>query len=85
MVMMTSQSTTIATLGLDQLATVTGGAGTPSQSQAELRQLAQQHCPTTYAKFKGAPQITRAMGERCLDEAGLGMFKGRLDQYFPRK
>ena len=84
--MTNSQSTTITTLGLDELAHVTGGAGAaPSESQAQLRQLAQQHCPATYNKFKGAPQITRAMGERCLDEAGLGMFKGRLDQYFPKK
>ena len=80
-----TNSQSITTLGLDELLSVTGGAGTPSQSQAKLRQLAQQHCPATYAKFKGAPQITRAMGERCLDEAGLGMFKGRLDQYFPKK
>jgi hypothetical protein len=84
MVMTNSQST-ITSLGLDELISVTGGAGTPAQSQAQLRQLAAQHCPTTYATFKGAPQITRAMGERCLDEAGLGMFKGRLDQYFPKK
>ena len=79
------QSTTITTLGLDELATVIGGAGTPAKGQTELRQLAAQYCPATYAKFKGAAQITRPMGERCLDEAGLGMFKGRLDQYFPKK
>jgi hypothetical protein len=68
------------------LITVTGGAGAPSQntSQQELRQMAQQYCPATYAKFKNAPQITRAMGERCLDEAGYGWAKGQLDRYFPR-
>ena len=82
--MMNSQ-TTITILGLDELTSVTGGASAPSKSQADLRQLAAQHCPTTYAKFKGAPQITRQMGETCLDEAGLGMFKGRLDKYFPKK
>ncbi len=84
MVMTNSQATTITTLGLDELATVTGGAGT-SASQAQLRQLAANYCPATYEKFKSSPQITRRMGERCLDEAGLGMFKGRLDQYFPKK
>ena len=84
MVMTNSQST-ITTVGLDELLSVTGGAGTRSQSQAELRQLAAQYCPATYAKFKRAPQITRKMGETCLDEAGLGMFKGRLDRYFPKK
>ena len=70
-----------------QLSTVMGGAGTAGggDSQAKLRKLAQSYCPTTYEKFKAAPEITRRMGERCLDEAGLGAFKGRLDQYFPRK
>jgi hypothetical protein len=81
--MTNSQPTAFITLGLDELTWITGGAA--SQSQTELRQMAQQYCPATYDKFKGAPQITRRMGERCLDEAGLGMFKGRLDQYFPPK
>jgi hypothetical protein len=56
---------------------VRGGAG-----QAELRALAQQYCPKTYARNRLAPMITRPMGERCLDEAGLGAFKSRLDEYF---
>lgn len=83
--MTNSQSTTITTLGLDELTTVTGGAQTAAQGQAQLRRLAQQYCPTTFAQNRNAPQLTRQMGERCLDEAGLGMFKGRLDQYFPRR
>jgi hypothetical protein len=81
-----TNSQTIEALSLDQLTAVTGGAaGAPSASQAELRQLAASHCPATYAQFKGAKTITRPMGEKCLDEAGLGMFKGRLDAYFPKK
>ncbi len=72
-------------LGLDELTCITGGAGAPQKSQAELRQLAQQYCPATYAQFSGRRTITRATGERCLDEAGLGMFKSRLDAYFPRR
>lgn len=82
---MTSQ--TIHPLDLDDLATTTGGAGTtpPAEaSQAELRELARTHCPATYRQFQNTPTLTRAMGEQCLDEAGLGMFKGRLDKYFPR-
>ena len=79
---MTSQANQLTVLDNDVIATVTGGA---AQSQAELRQLAQQHCPTTAAKFARTSQVTRQMGEACLDEAGLGMFKSRLDQYFPRK
>lgn len=82
--MTNSQSIAITTLGLDELTSVTGGAA-PSQSQAQLRDLASRYCPATYSQFKSAPQITRAMGERCLDEAGYGMFKGQLDQYFPKK
>ncbi|MBL0214782.1 MAG: hypothetical protein IPQ07_12975 [Myxococcales bacterium] len=82
-----SNSPSIQPLSPVQLSSVTGGAGTTGggDSQAQLRQLAQSYCPATYEKFKTAPQITRRMGERCLDEAGLGAFKGRLDQYFPRK
>lgn len=67
----------------DALITVTGGAGTTDANQAELRQMAQQYCPKTYAQNQNAPTITRAMGERCLDEAGYGWAKGRLDKYFP--
>jgi len=80
-----SNSQTITTLELDELAHITGGAAATTDSQAKLRQLASQYCPATYDKFKSAPQITRPMGERCLDEAGLGMFKGRLDAYFPKR
>lgn len=70
----------------DDLITVTGGAGRAAAdvNQQELRQMAQQYCPATYARFKNAPTITRAMGERCLDEAGYGWAKGQLDRYFPR-
>lgn len=71
----------------DELVTVTGGAGRSSvaadPNQAELRQMAAQHCPQTYAANKNARTLTRAMGERCLDEAGYGWAKGRLDKYFP--
>ncbi|MFN0252284.1 MAG: hypothetical protein ACKV2T_35745 [Kofleriaceae bacterium] len=72
-----------------ELATVTGGAGrgtetTQQTNQAELRELAQKYCPSTYARFKNVPEITRPMAERCLDEAGYGWARGRLDRYFPR-
>jgi hypothetical protein len=77
-------SASFSTLELDELTGITGGAGA-QKSQAELRQLAQQYCPATYSKFSANRTITRPMGERCLDEAGLGMFKSRLDAYFPRK
>jgi hypothetical protein len=74
----------------NELITVTGGAGrgaagTTNTSQAELRQMAQQHCPATFNRFKNAREITRPMAERCLDEAGYGWARGRLDQYFPPK
>ena len=73
-------------LDLSTLASVTGGAAGPSASQqAEFRQLAQNYCPATYARYKNAPQITRRMGEKCLDEAGYGGFKSYLDRYFPRQ
>ena len=75
-----SNSQSFTTIEIAQLAHVAGGA-----SQAELRQLAQQHCPATYQRFQSAHTITRPMAERCLDEAGLGMFRSRLDAYFPRK
>jgi hypothetical protein len=73
-------------LDLTALATVTGAAAAPSaDQQAEFRQLAQNYCPATYARYKNAPQITRRMGEKCLDEAGYGGFKSYLDRYFPRQ
>ena len=62
------------------LARTTGGT-----QQQELREMAKTYCPQTYAQHAGAKTITRAMGERCLDEAGLGTFKGQLDRYFPTK
>ena len=78
---------TLPTLAHDLLVTATGGTsrGPTAQQQAQFRQLAQQYCPQTYAQNQNARQITRSMGERCLDEAGLGMFKGQLDRYFPRR
>ncbi len=75
----------ITTLELSELSAVTGGAAPPKNSQAQLRSLAERYCPTTYEKFKTAPTITRRMGERCLDEAGYGAWKGSLDKYFPTK
>ena len=63
------------------LAAVSGGAA----DQVQLRQLAQQYCPSTFSKFKAAGKITRPMAETCLDEAHMGFAKGRLDQYFPPK
>lgn len=83
--MSNSQSNQLSSIH-DELVTVMGGAGrgaATDANQAELRQMAQQHCPVTYAKNKNAATITRAMGERCLDEAGYGWAKGRLDKYFP--
>lgn len=68
----------------DQLITVTGGAGSANTNQAELRQMAQQYCPQTYQRFKNVREITRPMAEKCLDEAGYGWARGRLDKYFPR-
>lgn len=73
-----SNSQSMPTLALSELAHVAGGA-----SQAELRQLAQQYCPATYQRFQSARTITRPMAETCLQEAGLGMFSSRLDAYFP--
>lgn len=66
-------------IDVHQLSGITGG-----RSQAELKQLARRHCPQTYAQYQHRP-ITRPIAERCLDEAGLGMFKGQLDRYFPRR
>ena len=72
-------------IDLDLLVTVAGGAAGPSaQQQAQFREMAKSYCPATYAQNRNAKQITRPMGERCLDEAGYGMFKGYLDRYFPR-
>ncbi len=64
-----------------QLVAATGGA---APGQTELRALAKDYCPEVYARFKNAKTITRPMGERCLDEAGYGMFKSKLDRYFPQ-
>lgn len=70
---------------IENLVTVTGGQAASSQTnQAELRQMARQYCPQTYRRYQNAPQITRPMAERCLDEAGYGWARGRLDRYFPR-
>lgn len=82
-VMQTRQS--FISLERHALAHVAGGAGATTSSQAELRRLASTYCPTTYDRFKDARTITRPMAERCLDEAGLGMFRSRLDAYFPRR
>jgi hypothetical protein len=57
------------------------GAGT---GQQDLRAMAKRWCPRTYAKHTSAPQLTRRMGEQCLDEAGYGSYKGMLDPYFTR-
>ncbi len=73
-----SNSQSFTRIERSELAHVAGGA-----SQAELRQLAQQYCPATYERFQSARTITRPMAETCLNEAGLGMFKSRLDAYFP--
>jgi hypothetical protein len=63
------------------LAVVSGGAMGATQ-QAELRALAKEYCPATYAANQNRP-ITRPLAERCLDEAGYGWAKGKLDKYFP--
>lgn len=68
---------------IDNLLLVSVAGGAQDANQAELRQLAQQYCPATYNKFKNEKVITRPMAERCLDEAGYGWAKGRLDKYFP--
>jgi hypothetical protein len=76
----------LTNIDLTRLESVTGGAAGPNaEQQAQFRELAQSYCPSTYARYRNAPQITRRMGEKCLDEAGLGMFKGQLDRYFPRR
>lgn len=64
---------------IEALEAVNGGAG-----QDELRAMAKKWCPRTYAKNAAAPQLTRRMGEQCLDEAGYGSYKGMLDRYFTR-
>ena len=66
-------------IDLSCVAAVSGGA-----NQSELRTMAQRWCPATYGKYKHLPILTRPMGEQCLDEAGLGAYKSRLDKYFPR-
>ena len=68
-------------LDLTQLSQIVGGADTPKQAQ--LRDLAKSYCPQTYAANKTRP-MSRALGERCLDEAGYGSYKSMLDKYFPR-
>lgn len=65
------------------LAVVSGGAPSAAQ-QAELRALAKEHCPATFRANQNRA-ITRPLAERCLEEAGYGWAKGRLDQYFPRR
>lgn len=66
-------------IDIDTLEVVHGGAG-----QAELRSMARQYCPQTYARNANAPQLTRRMGEQCLDEAGYGNYKSMLDRYFTK-
>jgi hypothetical protein len=85
--------TNIQTIDANDLTSITGGTGngtaaattdrtpTPAQDR-QLRDLASRYCPTTARTFANTPTLTRAMGEQCLNEAGLGMFKGRLDTYF---
>jgi hypothetical protein len=76
----------LTNIDLSTLEAVTGGASGPSATQqAQFRKLAQSYCPVTYARYKNAPQITRRMGEKCLDEAGYGGWKSYLDKYFPRQ
>lgn len=67
-------------IDIHTLSTITGGA----KSQADLRNMAKSWCPQTYAKNASAPQLTRKMGEACLDEAGYGQYKSMLDQYFQK-
>ncbi|HEY4175184.1 MAG TPA: hypothetical protein VGM90_00060 [Kofleriaceae bacterium] len=84
-------SQNLQTLDANDLSTITGGTGTsapagdrtptPAQDR-QLRDLASRYCPTTSRTFQNTPVLTRPMGEQCLSEAGLSMFKGRLDQYF---
>ncbi|MDB4961278.1 MAG: hypothetical protein JWP01_1277 [Myxococcales bacterium] len=81
---MTHRPSPFTALDADALAITLGGAAA-APGQAELRELAKSYCPATYDTFKTAKTITRGMGERCLDEAGYGMFKGQLDHYFPTK
>ena len=72
-------------IDLESLAQCTGGAGPSRQQQQEMRQLAQQYCPRIYQRYRNQT-ITRPIAERCLDEAGYGMFKRSLDRYFgPRR
>lgn len=68
-------------LSLDELATVSGGAGPSQTQQAQLRDLARQYCPRTYAANQNRP-ITRPLAERCLNEAGYGSYTSMLDRYF---
>ena len=72
--------TAMQLIDIDSLDTVTGGAN--AAGQARLRALAKSWCPSTYARYGQAPTLTRRMGERCLDEAGLGAYKSQLDAYF---
>jgi hypothetical protein len=75
--------TDFITLDDTALACAFGGQG-QAKNPEELRPLAKQYCPVTAQRYQHSP-ITRPIAERCLEEAGLGGFKGRLDAYFPKK
>ncbi len=72
--------TTISTIDLEN----TCGGNPTAQQQQQMRELARQYCPQIYRQYQNRP-ITRDVAERCLDEAGLGAFRSRLDQYFPKR
>jgi hypothetical protein len=71
---------TMQAIHIEALEAVHGGA----TGQQDLRAMAKKWCPQTYAKNAAAPQLTRRMGEQCLDEAGYGSYKGMLDKYFTK-
>jgi hypothetical protein len=71
----------MTTIDATNLTLVSGGNPTAEQ-QRQMRDLARRYCPQIYSQYQSRP-ITRNVAERCLDEAGLGAFRSRLDQYFP--
>ncbi|HUS33447.1 MAG TPA: hypothetical protein VMZ53_33325 [Kofleriaceae bacterium] len=66
------------TIDIDQLSTVTGGAGA-SAKWDEIRSAAEPHCPETVAQFPKAPANraqAQRIGDACLAE--MGSFKASM-------
>jgi hypothetical protein len=85
-------------LAIDELTTITGGAG-PSQGEFDaVRQKAAQYCPQTAQHYSSVDPATLTrgkaveMGNACLAEMGSfkasfarGQINDAIDKQFPRK